>query len=211
MVTRPAGKSLGANGAGIPHGQTIGAGIVGSFTVEMLVIAVVRVLGSLPVLRWPFAGAVIAVLVDLSDLFLVNLLDLGGVNDYQRFDKYLDQVYMLTFLLVALRWQGMPRTIAAGLYAFRLAGVLVFELTGARGVLPWFPNVFEFWVLFVAALHHWRLTFAYERRAVAIWLVVLTALKVLQEYVIHGARLLDSFTAVEAVQAIWRWLTAPLP
>jgi hypothetical protein len=30
-----------------------------------------------------------------------------------------------------------------------------------------------------------------------------------QEFVLHGARWLDRFTAVEAVQTIWHWLTAP--
>ena len=64
-------------------------------TQEMLIIAAVRVAGSLPVLRWPLLGGVLALLVDQSDLFMMNLIDLGGVSDYQRFDKYLDQVYML--------------------------------------------------------------------------------------------------------------------
>ena len=35
-----------------------------------------------------------------------NLLDLGGIPDYQNFDKWLDQVYLLTFLSVANRWEA---------------------------------------------------------------------------------------------------------
>jgi hypothetical protein len=35
-------------------------------TAEVLVIALVRIAGSLPVLRWPLAGGVLAILVDLS-------------------------------------------------------------------------------------------------------------------------------------------------
>jgi hypothetical protein len=73
-------------------------------TAEMWIIALVRVAGSLPVLRWPFYGSILAILIDLSDLFLMNLLDLGGVRDYQTFDKALDQVYMAAFLFVAWRW-----------------------------------------------------------------------------------------------------------
>ena len=48
-------------------------------TVEMWVIALVRIAGSLPVLRWPFYGAIAAILIDLSDLFLMNLLDLAAI------------------------------------------------------------------------------------------------------------------------------------
>jgi hypothetical protein len=81
-------------------------------TTEEWIIAAVRVAGSLLVLRWAFAGAIIAV---LSDLFFRSYLDFGGVRHYQTFDKWLDQVYMLTFLAVALRWAGLPRRIAVGL------------------------------------------------------------------------------------------------
>jgi len=133
-------------------------------TLEELIIAVVRIFGSLLVLRWAFAGGIIAVLVDFSDLFLKNLLDLGGVRNYQSFDKWLDQVYQFAFLLVALRWKGPARTIAVVLYLFRIPGLFVFELT---------------------------------------------ALKEFQEYVLHGGRWLDNFTAVEAVDAIWDFLTSP--
>ena len=38
-------------------------------------------------------------------------------------------------------------------------------------------------------------------------LVLLATAKVAHEYVLHVARALDSFTAVEAVQAIWDWVT----
>ena len=73
---------------------------------EIVVIGAIRVLGSLPVLRWAFVGGLIAVFVDLSDLLWMNLLDLGGLGNYQQFDKIVDQVYQLTFLWVALHWTG---------------------------------------------------------------------------------------------------------
>ena len=42
-------------------------------TLEELIIAAVRIAGSLPVLRWAFAGAILAILVDFSDLFMTNV------------------------------------------------------------------------------------------------------------------------------------------
>ena len=178
-------------------------------TTEELIIAVVRVLGSLPVLRWPLAGGIFAILIDLSDLFMMNLLHLGGVDNYQDFDKYLDQVYMLTFLLVALRWDAVPRGIAVVLYAYRLVGVIAFELTGTREVLLVFPNLFEVWFIFVAGVQFFKIKFDYSPKQLAIAAVPLISIKMFQEYVLHYGQWLEDFTAVEAVEAIWHWLTSP--
>jgi hypothetical protein len=185
-------------------------------TTEMLIIAAVRILGSLPVLRWPFYGAIIAILVDQSDLFMMNLLDLGGVTDYQTFDKYLDQVYMALFMVVAWRWWGVERNVAAGLYVYRLVGFVVFELTQSRGLLLFFPNLFEFWFVFIAARRQfgWQARLPLAPRMDDGWntpLIALVgglvALKLFQEYAIHQAKWLDGFTATEAVEAVWRFLT----
>ncbi len=176
-------------------------------TLEVAVIALVRIIGSLPVLRWAFAGAVLAILVDLSDLFMMNLLDLGGVPNYQVMDKWLDQVYLALFLLVALRWPPVPAAVALPLYLFRLAGFAVYEVTETRWVLLAFPNVFEFWFLAVAAQRLWWPGFRYRLGSTALLLVAVTLAKFGHEWVVHGWQVLDSFTAVEAVEAIWDWLT----
>ena len=205
-------------------------------TTEMWLIAAARLLGSMPVLRWPFWGGLLAVAVDQSDLFMMNLLDLGGVTDYQTFDKYLDQAYLLAFLAVALRWQGPERSIAVALYLYRFAGFVAFELTQDRDVLLFFPNLFEFWFLLVAACLQFgwmqrcdevampveggstgpaavaevRTENALDTRRLVLVMLPLVALKLAQEYAIHYRRWLDSFTAVEAVEAVWSWLSGPL-
>lgn len=176
---------------------------------EELIIAVVRVLGSLPVLVWPFPGGILAVLVDLSDLFLRNYLHLGGVSDYQEFDKWLDQVYMLTFLIVALRWEPAPRNVAVALYAYRMIGFIAFEMTGTREVLLVFPNVFELWFLFVAGLQFFKREFTYSTKNVALALAPLLAVKLFQEYVLHYGQWLDDFTTQEAIDAVWEWISGP--
>lgn len=200
-------------------------------TTEEVIIAIVRVLGSLPVLVFPFPGAIIAVLTDLSDLFLMNLLDEGGVRDYQEFDKWCDQVYMLTFLVVALRWEGRARNIAVVLYAYRLVGFVVFEVTQERDVLIFFPNVFEYWFIFVAGVKWFRregdpargsgpelrdregegtlFPFRYSTGQLMIVLPVLTAAKLAHEYMLHVGQWFEDFTAVEAVEWIWRVVTPP--
>ena len=73
-----------------------------------------------------------------------------------------------------------------------MIGFVVFEITGARPVLLVFPNVFEFWFVFVAIrLHYWP---GYEmtRPRIMKWLVVTLVLKMGQEWVLHGGRYLDT-------------------
>ncbi len=178
-------------------------------TTEMWVIAAVRIAGSLPVLRWPLWGAVIAMLFDLSDLFMMNLLHMGGVHGYQSFDKWLDQVYMAAFLIAALRWEAAPRAIAAALYAYRAAGFLAFEATGERALLIAFPNLFEAWYLLVAGVKEFHIDIHRQRPLVITAAAALLALKFFQEYALHIGKWLDGFTAVEAVEGIWDWLRGP--
>jgi hypothetical protein len=176
-------------------------------TLEVIVIGAIRVVGSLPVLRWPLAGGILAILVDLSDLLLRDTLDLGGIPDYQSFDKWADQVYLACFLIVALRWSGIERSIAVGLYVFRLVGFIAFELTGDRMLLLAFPNVFEPWFLTVAAIHHWRPGFSWRPATTAGVLAVLVAIKEVQEWALHGARLFDGISSLEFLDRIRAWLT----
>ena len=178
-------------------------------TTEELIIAVVRIGGALLVLRWAFAGSIAAILIDFSDLFMMNLLDLGGVRNYQALDKWLDISYMLTFLWVATRWSGPPRSIAIGLFAFRIVGVLVFEVIGNRGVLLFFPNVFEFWFVFVAGALRFAPGYELTWQRSLTWLVPLTALKEFQEYALHGGRWLDNYRATDVVVAWWEWVVGP--
>jgi hypothetical protein len=175
-------------------------------TLEVVVIAAIRIAGSLPVLRWPLLGGLLAILVDLSDLLLRDLLDLGGVPDYQSLDKWLDQVYLAAFLIVALRWTGPARTVAIALYVFRLVGFVAFEVTHERALLLLFPNAFEFWFIAVAALGDARVA-RWSRSRLALALVVVIALKEVQEWALHGARLFDSIGTLEAIDLVWRRLT----
>jgi hypothetical protein len=175
-------------------------------TLEVVVIAAIRICGSLPVLRWPLLGGLLAILVDLSDLLLRDLLDLGGVPDYQGLDKWLDQVYLATFLVVALRWASPARTVAIALYVFRVIGFVAFELTHERALLLLFPNAFEFWFIAVAFLGAERVA-AWSRTRLAITIVVLTGLKEVQEWALHGAKLFDNIGALEFVELVWRRLT----
>ena len=81
-------------------------------SLEELIVIIVRISGSLPVIYFPFFGSLFAILVDLSDLFIIGNLDLGGVRNYQKLDKILDISYLITFLIVSLRWSTLEKRIS---------------------------------------------------------------------------------------------------
>lgn len=145
--------------------------------------------------------------MDLADLLVRDVVDLGGLPDYQSLDKWVDQVYLGCFLLVALRWHGMERTIAVLLYLYRLVGFAAFELTGTRELLFIFPNVFELWFLVVAAIHHFRPGFVWSLPWLGVTLGALTAVKELQEWALHVGRVFDGFSSLDALGSMWAWLT----
>jgi hypothetical protein len=174
-----------------------------------------RMVGSLPVLRWPFWGAVLAILVDLFDLLLFNLATVvfgwPGFDGYQTFDKWADQVYLAAFLIVAMR--DFPRTarvVAGGLYVLRLVGFAGFEI----GLLPreglfLFPNLFEFWFIAVAFTMRYRPAFEWTPGRSVVALVLLGAGKEVQEWALHVARLFDGVTFLDALDAIRRAILRP--
>ncbi len=176
-------------------------------SIEQIIIGLIRVLGSLPVLRWPFWGAIAAIFIDFSDLFWTSVIDLGGLGDYQSFDKLLDLVYMAAFLVVALRWGGLVRRIAIGLFAYRMIGVAAFEATHVRAMLLAFPNVFEFWFVFVAARDQFLPRYEVTPRRAVVWLVALTAAKEFQEYILHLGRWFDRYTFFEFWRVLWHAVT----
>ena len=179
-------------------------------TLEEAIIVLARSIGSLLVLKWAFAGAIIAILVDFSDLFMMNLLNLGGVRNYQSLDKLTDLVYMVAFLVVALRWSSTVRNVAVALFVYRVVGVIVFEIVSWRGLLLFFPNVFEFWFLFVAGLNRFKPRYEITYRRAAIWLVPLLILKEFQEYVLHWGKWLDKYRAVDVVADWWNFVVGVL-
>jgi len=84
---------------------------------------------------------------------------------------------------------------------------VAFELSGERNLLLLFPNVFELWFLVVAAIHRYRPRFAWRALPLVATLVALVAVKELHEWALHGARLFDSISSLEAIDIVWRWVT----
>ena len=112
-----------------------------------LLVIVIRLLAPLSILRWPFWGLLAAIAADASDVMIFSKLGWGILEDrgiYHELDKIFDIYYLALAAYVALKWQdALPRRLALTLFGWRLVGNIVFEITNARQVLFFAPNIFE--------------------------------------------------------------------
>ena len=169
-------------------------------TLEELIISAVRIFASLIVFKFNFFGAILVILIDFSDLFMMNLITLGGVRNYQFLDKFLDLFYIAYFLIIALRWEKLLRNISILLFVFRILGFVLFEFFQNRLILFIFPNVFEFWFLGIAFLSHYKIYVT--KNKIIIVLLFSLVLKLTQEYILHIWKFLDNYRAVDVVNSI---------
>ncbi len=169
-------------------------------TTEELIISIVRIFASLVVFKYNFFGAILVILIDFSDLFMMNLINLGGVRNYQMLDKLLDLFYIIYFLIITLRWERLLRNISITLFIFRILGFFLFEFFQNRLILFIFPNIFEFWFLGIALLL--LLKIEISKKKIIIIFLVTTFLKLIQEYILHVWKVLDNYKATEVFNSM---------
>ena len=159
-------------------------------TLGQTVVILLRLLVPLAIPRFPFWGGVAAMLLDGTDVIIVELFGAGGMGDhYHQLDKVLDLYYLGLEAWVSLRWsERLPRLVSITLFAYRVVGVVLFELLGARWLLFLFPNLFENWFLFVAGRDQFVPSYRLDSvRRVLTWILVLYIPKIGQEYLLHVA------------------------
>ena len=171
---------------------------------EELIISIVRIAGSVPVLFFPFWGSILAILVDLSDLFMMGYINLGGVSNYQELDKFLDLFYMSLFLMVSLRWNSREKLISISLFVFRMVGIVLFFIFDMRIILVFFPNVFEFWFVLISGYKYFNQNKPILLSVIFKTLLIAFILKLSHEIFIHHLKTLDNYTAIEFLEIIFQ-------
>ncbi|MBI5289137.1 MAG: hypothetical protein HY873_09210 [Chloroflexi bacterium] len=166
---------------------------------------VVRLALPLTIIRWPLAGGLLAIAADTIDILIFNALGFPEMG-YQRFDKLLDLYYLALELVVVQRWAPFERIVASALFAWRLAGVVLFEAIGARSALLLFPNMFEVHYLLVLAARRWAPGYELTPARTGVALAILLVPKLAQEYALHYARWLDNLVAFEVISDVARWI-----
>ncbi|MBI4137256.1 hypothetical protein HY469_04300 [Candidatus Roizmanbacteria bacterium] len=135
----------------------------------------------------PLGGSIISLIVEMIDMPILQLFGVREFSTYQPVDKTLDTYMYLFQGYTMLFWNNeKARYIGFALLLFRIGGVIMFYITGDRGVLFLFPDVFIFYYMFYVIYKAIFRNDPFMRlRPIITVLVVLTSIKLYQEYLLH--------------------------
>lgn len=156
---------------------------------ELIFVILLRLLVPLTIFRWPLWGGLASLLADTFDVVIFRALgwEFSSGASYQALDKGLDIYYFSFEFMVAMRLKEMwaRRTLGA-FFFWRLAGVLVFELTHLRKALFFAPNIFEYLYLLVFGAKKFVPSFRLDKPKNIIVLILIVAVpKIILEYIHH--------------------------
>ena len=156
-----------------------------------VIVSVVRLIIPLLILVFPFWGTLVSII--FADSLDVVYLDLLGVKDfslYNPMDKLLD-LYFYAILAFTLRKNSnqLFRKTAYVLFAWRLVGVMLYELIQARWLLLVFPNAFLAYVLvYLGVKIYLKKDLVTSNKSNFIFLTAVLIPKLIQEYLFHVAQ-----------------------
>lgn len=153
-----------------------------------IVATIARLLVPLTILRWPLFGILASIALDSNDYYVLPLETKEDYTMYQAWDKLLDLYYLAFAAFFAYKINDKYiRRVAMGLFAWRLVGVALLEVTQDRTLLLLFPNVFENFVIFYLIYKLLEPNVAMPRSKLATAMVVigLAIPKQLQEQYLH--------------------------
>jgi hypothetical protein len=152
------------------------------------VVAAARFFLPLSIPRYPLPGILASLVLDAVDQTIFQGFPGLNLEGYQGYDKALDIYYLTIAYIATLRnWVNpIAFKVSRALFYWRLAGVVLFEVTHLRWLLLIFPNAFEYFFIFYEAYRaRWDPAKMSKRLAIvaaaAIWIVI----KLPQEYWIH--------------------------
>lgn len=160
-----------------------------------IIVLILRILVPFGIFKHPLAFGVICLILDGLDVVLIDALGTGAFplvdnfydENYHFIDKILDTYYLTFEMIISLRWkEKLARNTSIILYAWRLVGVILFEITGIRKIIFFAPNLFEnFFIFYLVArkkYHDWEIK-SFKRLFIILFLLYIP--KFGQEYVLH--------------------------
>jgi len=147
-----------------------------------------RLLIPLLIFRWRFTGYITAVLADSwLDCILVNISggSFGSSINYQVFDKWLD-LYMITIMvIVSLKFAKLEKLTSITLYSIRAVGIILFEITKLQVVFVFFPDIFNFFYIFIVGVKKFWPKFKLTKKNFWIVIALVTIPKLVHEITLH--------------------------
>ena len=157
---------------------------------SFLLVLLIRLLIPLSIFRFPLLGGVLSIAADLADWHILQMFQPLSYETYQQVDKMLDLYYLSIEAYMVHAWTSQRlRWTAWGLFSWRVMGVLLFAATQQQWLLMLFPNVFEYFYLFIllyqSATHH---VFSRSKLQLTLACSGIGVIKIVQEYVMHVSR-----------------------
>lgn len=157
-----------------------------------LAVVLARFLIPLTIPRYPLPGVIASLVLDAIDQTIFQQFTNLNLDGYQGYDKALDIYYLtITYIATLRNWSNLfAFKVSRFLWYYRLVGITLFELTGARWLLIVFPNTFEYFFIFYEIVRlRWDPRRLSKRAVIiataAIWIFI----KLPQEWWIHIAQL----------------------
>ena len=151
-------------------------------------VTTIRLVVPFLILRFPLLGILASMVADGADWILIGVTSNEIDAVYQNWDKAMDSYSFLFIVWVVWHWRdSWTRSVALGLFGYRILGVVLFWITGTRAMLFFFPNVFENFVIVCLILFGMskRKKLNLNPMQKALMLSVLIVPKMIQEYFQH--------------------------
>ncbi len=153
----------------------------------MIIVCLLRLIGSTLILRYPLLGGFLAIALDYVDMRILEYFQHGDLSNYQSLDKLLDLYYLSLEAYIAYKWKNnLARFTALFLFIYRLIGTLIFEYTKIEPLLMVFPNLFEyFFMAYLLHLKFFRKDLFIKPMVIVYVMIILLLIKLPHEYLLH--------------------------
>jgi hypothetical protein len=160
---------------------------------EFVIPLILRLIGSLLILKKPFWGMAFAMALDTVDFEVIAFLHeifKGGYYVYYPtyvvFDKTLDLYVGMLGLIAARVWEPLIQRTMIGLWFWRIIGVILFLVFDQRYIFFFFPYVFDLFYLYYSYIVQYKPELKPTTpRQVATVVAILLIPKLMQEYFLH--------------------------
>ncbi len=157
--------------------------------IQFVIIALIRLLVPLVIFRWRFWGVILSIAADASDVMIMEKFGFGPFTGqvYNGYDKLFDIYNLFIEFLVVLKWSNpLAKKTGIFLFAWRMIGAAIYEITNTRAMLFWAPNIFEYFYLAVAGLEKYAPRFKLDSvKKLIIILLIVGIPNIAKEYYMH--------------------------
>ncbi|HYD92211.1 MAG TPA: hypothetical protein VEA37_12080 [Flavobacterium sp.] len=157
-------------------------------------LAILRLLVPLLMLKRPLLGIIASIFMDAIDHESITLLGRALEPNspmnyvfYQQQDKVLDSYMCAIAAYTSLSWkEPLAQKTSVALFFYRFIGVIIFLITQFRPIFVLFPNVIELFYLYYVYMLSKNPNYTIgSKKKLLIILIVLSAIKLTQEYTVH--------------------------